>query len=34
MVQHPAGEVNPIDDIAPLVRAAHLKEASITAVQL
>ena len=34
MVQNPAGEVNPIDDIAPLIRSPHLKQTAISAVQL
>jgi hypothetical protein len=30
----PAGQVDAVDDVAPLVRAAHLQQAAIAAVQL
>ena len=31
---HPADQFHPIDDVAPLVRAAHLQQASMAALQL
>ena len=33
-IYHPAGQVDPVDDIAPLIRAAHLKHAALAAVKL
>ncbi|MPL94363.1 hypothetical protein SDC9_40516 [bioreactor metagenome] len=33
-VEHPARQVDAVDDVAPLVRAAHLQQTAITAVQL
>ena len=34
MVDHPARQVHAVDDIAPLIRPAHLQQTTITAVQL
>ena len=31
---HPAAEVDAVDDVAPLVRAAHLQDAAVALVQL
>ena len=33
MVQHAAGQVDAIDDIAPLIRAAKLQQAAVAPVQ-
>ena len=33
MIQHAAGQVDPVDDITPLIRATHLQQTAIAAVE-